>query len=112
MNLSISGHHVSVTPALRDYATSKLERITRHFDHVIDVQMLFSVNKLDQKAEINVHVRGRDLFAEATNEDLYAAIDSLVDKLDRQVIKYKKKRAQHGHEALKHQAVEELTSET
>lgn len=112
MNLSISGHHVSVTPALREYATGKLERITRHFDHVIDVQMLFSVNKLDQKAEINVHVRGRDLFAEATNEDLYAAIDSLVDKLDRQVIKYKKKRAQHGHEALKHQAVEELTSET
>ena len=112
MNLSISGHHVSVTPALREYATGKLERITRHFDHVIDVQMLFSGNKLDQKAEINVHVRGRDLFAEATNEDLYAAIDSLVDKLDRQVIKYKKKRAHHGHEALKHQTVVELTSET
>tara|TARA_R110001592_G_scaffold319583_1_gene597260 strand:- start:760 stop:1089 length:330 start_codon:yes stop_codon:yes gene_type:complete len=109
MNLSISGHHVSVSPALRDYATGKLERITRHFDHVIDVQMLFSVNKLVQKAEINVHVRGKDIFAEATNEDLYAAIDSLVDKLDRQIIKYKKKRAQHGHEALKHQPVEELS---
>lgn len=109
MNLSISGHHVSVSPALRDYATGKLERITRHFDHVIDVQMLLSVNKLVQKAEINVHVRGKDIFVEATDEDLYAAIDGLVDKLDRQIIKYKKKRAQHGHEALKHQTVEELS---
>jgi len=109
MNLSISGHHVSVTPALREYATGKLERITRHFDHVIDIQMLFSVNKLDQKAEINLHVRGKDLFAESTDEDLYAAIDSLVDKLDRQVIKYKTKRAKHGHESLKHKPVEELT---
>ncbi|MGC1498248.1 MAG: ribosome-associated translation inhibitor RaiA [Sulfitobacter sp.] len=111
MNLSISGHHVSVTPALREYATGKLERITRHFDHVIDIQMLFSVNKLDQKAEINLHVRGKDLFAESTDEDLYAAIDSLVDKLDRQVIKYKTKRAKHGHEALKHQVVEEIPSD-
>lgn len=111
MNLSISGHHVSVTPALREYATGKLERITRHFDHVIDVQMLFSVDKLIQKAEINVHVRGKDLFAEATDEDLYAAIDSLVDKLDRQVIKYKSKRSDHRHESLKHQAVGELGPE-
>ncbi len=107
MNLSISGHHISVTPALRDYAIGKLERITRHFDHVIDVQMLLSVDKLDQKAEVNIHVRGKDLFAESVDEDLYAAIDTLVDKLDRQVIKYKSKRASHGHESLKHQPVEE-----
>ncbi len=107
MNLSISGHHITVTPALRDYATSKLERIKRHFDHVIDVQMLLTVDKLDQKAEVNIHVRGKDIYAESVDEDLYAAIDMLVDKLDRQVIKYKTKRADHGHESLKHQSVAE-----
>lgn len=107
MNLSISGHHISVTPAMRDYATSKLERINRHFDHVIDVQMLLSVDKLEQKAEVTIHVRGKDLFAESVDEDMYAAIDTLVDKLDRQVIKYKTKRAEHRHESLKHQTVEE-----
>lgn len=101
MNLSISGHHVSVTPALRDYVTTKLERIKRHFDHVIDVNVFLSVDKLVQKAEITLHVRGKDLFAECSDGDLYAAIDSLVDKLDRQVLKLKGKRAEHGHEALK-----------
>jgi len=102
MNLSISGHHVSVTPALREYVTTKLERIKRHFDHVIDVNVFLSVDKLIQKAEINLHVRGKDLFAECSDGDLYAAIDSLVDKLDRQVLKHKGKRADHGREALKH----------
>ncbi len=107
MNLSISGHHVSVTPAIRSYVTTKLERITRHFDHVIDVNVFLTVDKLDQKAEINLHVRGKDLFAEAVDGDLYAAIDALVDKLDRQVIKYKSKRADHGRDALKHHAVQQ-----
>lgn len=107
MNLSISGHHVSVTPAIRNYVTSKLFRITRHFDHVIDVNVFLTVDKLAQRAEINLHVRGKDLFAESTDTDLYAAIDTLVDKLDRQVIKYKSKRSEHGHEALKHHAVQQ-----
>ena len=102
MNLSISGHHVSVTPALREYVTSKLERIKRHFDHVIDVNVFLSVDKLIQKAEITLHVRGKDLFAECSDGDLYAAIDSLVDKLDRQVLKHKGKQGEHGREALKH----------
>jgi putative sigma-54 modulation protein len=105
MNLSISGHHVSVTPALREYVTTKLERIKRHFDHVIDVNVFLSVDKLIQKAEISLHVRGKDLFAECSDGDLYAAIDSLVDKLDRQVLKLKGKRAEHGHEALKHHSL-------
>lgn len=103
MNLSISGHHVSVTPALREYVTSKLDRITRHFDQVIDVNVLLSVDKLVQKAEITLRVRGKDLFAESSDDDLYAAIDTLIDKLDRQLLKHKGKRTDHGREALKRQ---------
>ena len=107
MNLSITGHHLEVTAPLRDYVTQKLERITRHFDRVIDVKVLLSVDKLVQKAEINIHVRGKDIFAEATHEDLYAAIDALADKLDRQVLKYKEKQNDHGHAALKQQQEQE-----
>jgi putative sigma-54 modulation protein len=103
MNLSISGHHLEITPAIRGYMTTKLERIRRHFDQVIDVNALLSVDKLDQKAEITLHVRGKDLYAEAIDADLYAAIDALIDKLDRQVVKYKSKRNDHGHHAIKHQ---------
>jgi putative sigma-54 modulation protein len=103
MNLTISGHHLEVTPALRDYVTAKLERIGRHFDRMIDVKVFMSVDKLIQKAEISIHVPGREIFAEASNEDLYAAIDMLVDKVDRQVIKYKSKQRDHGHDAIKQQ---------
>jgi putative sigma-54 modulation protein len=97
MNLSINGHHLEVTPALREYVTGKLDRIRRHFDQVVDVSVYLSVEKLRQRAEINIHVRGKDLFAESIDEDLYAAIDSLVDKLDRQVLKYKEMRQGHSH---------------
>lgn len=95
MNLQISGHHLEVTPAIRDYVTAKLERVTRHFDHVIDVSVILSVEKLKQKAEVTVHVRGKDIYVEAEDGDLYAAIDELVDKLDRQVQKYKQKVQDH-----------------
>lgn len=101
MNLSISGHHVDVTPALRDYLTQKLDRVTRHFDRVIDVKAFLSVDKLVQKAEITLHVPGREIFAEASDADLYAAIDALADKLDRQVLKFKEKQTNHAHEPLK-----------
>jgi len=104
MNLSITGHHLEVTPALREYVTQKLDRIRRHFDRVIDVKVFLSVDKLVQKAEINIHVRGKEIFAEATDADLYAAIDALADKLDRQVMKYKEKQADHGHDAIKQHA--------
>lgn len=106
MNLSISGHHLSVTPALREYVTAKLERVTRHFDHVIDIQVLLSVDKLQQKAETTLHVRGKDIHAEAIHQDLYAAIDQLMDKLDRQVVKHKGKKANHNHDSLKHHNLE------
>ncbi len=107
MNLTISGHHLELTPAIREYVQNKLERIRRHFDHVIDIAVILTVDKLPekekrQKAEINLHVRGKDLHAESIAEDLYAAIDTLIDKLDRQVIKYKCKMQDHQHQALKH----------
>ena len=87
MNLTISGHHLEVTPALRNYVTTKLDRITRHFDQVVDVKVLLTVeNKLKererrQKAECTIHVKGNDIFAESSDKDLYAAFDVLVDKL-------------------------------
>ena len=89
MNLQITGHHLDVTPAIRDYVTSKLVRINRHFDHVIDVSVVLTVDKLSQKVEATVRVRGKDLHAECIDADMYAAIDALADKLDRQVLKHK-----------------------
>ena len=101
MNLNISGHHLEVTPALRSYVHSKLGRITRHFDHVIDAHVILSVDKLRQKAEVTLHVRGKDIHCACEEQDLYAAIDLLADKLDRQVLKYKGKRGALPHVALK-----------
>lgn len=91
MNLSVSGHHLEVTPALRSYVRSKLGRVTRHFDHVIDAHVILTANKLRQKAEVTLHVRGKDLHCASEEASLYAAIDLLADKLDRQVLRYKDK---------------------
>ncbi len=104
MNLNITGHHVEVTPAIREYVTGKLDRVIRHFDHVTSVHVILSVEKLQQKAEITLHVKGKDIHADATNSDLYASIDALVDKLDRQVVKYKEKVSDHSRD--KRQAIE------
>ena len=106
MNLTISGHHLEVTPALRGYVTTKLERISRHFDQVVDIKVLLTVDNLKekdqrQKAECNIHVKGKDLFAECAHADLYAAVDELADKLDRQVLRYKGKAQEHHHDAAK-----------
>ena len=95
MNLNITGRHVEVTPAIREYVTSKLDRVIRHFDNVTSVTVILSVEKLKQKAEVTLHVRGKDLFVEADDADLYAAIDAMTDKLDRQVQKYKQKVQDH-----------------
>jgi putative sigma-54 modulation protein len=92
MNLNVSGHHVDVTPAILSYVRAKLDRISRHFDHVIDAHVILTVNKIRQKAECTLHVRGKDLHCESEEDDLYAAIDLLADKLDRQVLRYKDKR--------------------
>jgi putative sigma-54 modulation protein len=104
MNLTISGHHLEVTPSIREYTMNKLTRVKRHFDHVIDVAVLLSVDKLQQKAEINLHLRGKDIHCESIDDDLYAAIDALVDKLDRQVIKHKECIQGRPNEAIKRQS--------
>jgi putative sigma-54 modulation protein len=106
MNLTISGHHLEVTPALRDYVTTKLDRITRHFDQVVDIKVLLTVEKQKEKerrqrAECMIHVKGNDMFAESSHEDLYAALDELVDKLDRQVGRHKTRLQDHHHAAPK-----------
>ncbi len=98
MNLNLTGHHLDITPALRDYVIAKLDRVTRHFDHVIDVNVVLAVDKLQHKVEVNLHTRGKDIHVEAIEADMYAAIDVLIDKLDRQVVKHKEKRAEHRHE--------------
>ena len=91
MNLHLTGHHVEITPAIRDYVVSKLERISRHFEHVIDVNVIMTVEKLDQRIEANVHLSGKDIHVQAHDGDMYAAIDGLIDKLDRLVIKHKER---------------------
>ena len=108
MNLTISGHHLEITPALRGYVTSKLDRITRHFDQVVDVKVLLTVDnmkekELRQRAECNVHVKGKDIFAESSHSDLYAAVDELTDKLDRHVGRHKTKTQDHHHATPKRQ---------
>ena len=106
MNLTISGHHLDVTPSLREYVLTKLDRIIRHFDQVVDVNVLLSVVNMRekdrrQKAEITLHVKGKDIFVENSHEDLYAAIDKLMDKLDRQVCRHKDKLQDHHHQPVK-----------
>jgi putative sigma-54 modulation protein len=95
MQINLTGHHVDLTDSLRDYVESKLEKLERHFDQVVDVHVILSVEKLRQKAEATVHLSGNNLYADDTQEDMYAAIDGLIDKLDRQVKKHKEKITNH-----------------
>ncbi len=95
MQLSITGQHINITPALRDYVDSKLERLERHFENVTDIHCVLSVEKTRHKAEATVQVSGTTLFADEVQEDMYAAIDGLIDKLDRQVKKHKEKLQNH-----------------
>ena len=95
MQINLSGHHVDLTTPLRDYVNSKMERLERHFDHVTDVHVVLGVEKLRHKAEATMHISGGDIFADAVEENMYAAIDALVDKLDRQLKKHKEKVTNH-----------------
>ncbi len=104
MNLTISGHHLDLTPTIREYMHNKLARIRRHFDNVIDINVILSIDKITekekrQKAEVSIHLKGKDLHAESIAQDIYAAIDIVVDKLDRQVIKHKCRVQEHHSEA-------------
>lgn len=95
MQLTVSGHHVEVTPSLRDYVNTRLDKLDRHFDNITKTSVTLTVDKLQQKAEANINVNGATLFADSTDKDMYAAIDTLSDKLDRQLIKYKEKVRAH-----------------
>lgn len=105
MNVMVTGQHIEITPAIRDYVVDKMERVKRHFDHPIDVSVILTVEKLNQHVEANVHVNGRDLFVETSNSDMYAAIDELAHTLDRQIIRHKEKQHdQRNSRPIKHLA--------
>lgn len=95
MQVNVTGHHLDITDALRNYVDTKFERLERHFDHVTDVHVILGVEKINKKAEATVQLNGAKLFAEDVQEDMYAAIDGLIDKLDRQVKKHKEKITNH-----------------
>ena len=95
MQMTISGHHLEITDPIRDYVTSKLSKLERHYEQITSTSVILTVEKLRQKAEATVHVTGAELFAIWEHEDMYAAIDSLSDKLDRQLIKHKEKHRGH-----------------
>jgi putative sigma-54 modulation protein len=95
MQINISGRQMDITPAIRDYCHSKLDRLSRYYDNITKAEVILSVDKVIQKAEARVHINGHDLFAGSEDEDLYAAIDTLSDKLNRQLLKHKEKSQNH-----------------
>jgi putative sigma-54 modulation protein len=106
MNILLTGQHVDITPPIRDYVEKKLERVTRHFDQIIDVAVVLGVEQPSEKskrqrAEVNLRVKGQVFHMDQYHEDLYAAIDLLIDKLDRQVVRYKDKIQEHRNEPIK-----------
>lgn len=95
MQITTGGHHLDLTPAIKDYVDSKLQKLERHNDRITSINVILSVDKLDQKAEATIHANGKEFYADSISQDLYAAIDSLADKLDRQLIKHKEKLRSH-----------------
>lgn len=95
MQINITGHHVDLTAALNDYVNSKFDKLERHFDNISNVQVTLSIEKTRNKAEANLHLSGKEIFASDEQEHMYAAIDGLSDKLDRQIIRYKEKLKSH-----------------
>ena len=111
MNLTISGHHLDLTAPIKDYVKEKLTRLERHCDHLLDGQVILSVEKDRQKAEATVHCSGATLHAECVHPDLYAAIDLLADKLDQQARRHKDKRRDHrASEVVHHQTAEQVAA--
>lgn len=105
MHISITGHHIDVTKALRDYIDTKFSRLERHFDNMTKIHVILTVEKERQKAEAKIHISHGIVYADMEQDDMYAAIDRLVDKLDRQLKKHKEKNTDHhrGDPALKNQ---------
>jgi putative sigma-54 modulation protein len=98
MNINLTGRHLEITPAIREHVTTKLGKVKRHFDNVIDINVVLSVDKLKQKAEATVHLSGKTVFAETDDSNLYVAIDNLIDSLDRQILKHKDKGSARRHD--------------
>lgn len=98
MQLTITGHQLEVTEPIREYIETKFERIKRHFDQVLNVHVIISVEKVRHKSEATMHIGGRDFFAESTEDHLYKSIDLLVDKLDKQIRRHKDKMTNHHNE--------------
>ena len=103
MQISVSGHHLDVTDSIRAYVLEKFEKLERHFEHITNIHVILELEKNVRKAEATVHIKGGELFADATHEDLYAAIDALVDKLDRQILKHKEKVIDRAHRSVARQ---------
>lgn len=95
MQINLTGHHVEVTDSLHEYVHSKFSKLERHFEHINNVHVILNVEKLQQIAEATLHLNGGEVFATSSHEDMYAAIDSMIGKLDRQVIKHKEKQQRH-----------------
>ncbi len=110
MNLTVTGHHVDVTESMRNYVDEKLKRLKRHSENLFDIQVILSVEKQRQKAEATIQVRGAKIYADTTESDMYAAIDLMMDKLDRQLVKHKEKAKDH-HKGDKAPAVPEHEAE-
>ncbi len=109
MQISVTGHHIDVTQPLKSYVDNKFERLERHFDNVTNVHVILSVEKLRQKAEATLHINGASVFADSVHEDMYAAIDGLIDKLDRQVLKHKeKKTSRRNNNGLKNMEQDQI----
>ena len=104
MQITITGHHVEVTAALRAYVTEKMQKLERHFDRVNSVNVILNVEKLQHQAEATVNAGGRTIFAAETAKDMYVSIDLLIDKLDRQVRRLKDRITDHQH--VKHDTVD------
>lgn len=98
MNINLTGRHLEITPAIREHVTAKLGKIKRHFDNLIDISVILSVDKLKQKAEATVHMSGKTVFAETDDSNLYVAIDNLIEMLDRQILKHKDKNSARRHD--------------
>jgi putative sigma-54 modulation protein len=107
MNINLTGRHLEITPAIREHVTTKLGKVKRHFDNVIDINVVLSVDKLKQKAEATVHLSGKTVFAETDDSNLYVAIDNLIDSLDRQILKHKDKGSARRHDETGSQAAAE-----
>lgn len=112
MQLTLTGHHVDITESLRAYVQEKFSRLERHFDQVLDVHVILTVEKLRHKAEASLHVSGNKIYADAVEEDMYVALDGLIDKIDRQVVKHKEKLKNHHRNrnegAHRHHSPEDL----